>query len=142
MRDDVRKLIQEALEATIEESKGRDLAPNQNTSKLYQNHGQQERLEQELERLKRILKLGYELKVRWIPNDDSKLSGEVKGEIIYIYERNGDLAMETLKHELIDYTISKVIEPYGEVTNRLIALINDDAYRRKERLADTIALLM
>lgn len=35
-------------------------------------------LEAELERLKKILKLGYELKVRWIPNNNSKISGEVR----------------------------------------------------------------
>jgi len=135
MRDDVRKLIEEALKATFEETK--ELAPD---PKL--KYDLQRKLEQELERLKKVLKLGYELKVRWIPNDDSKLSGEVKGEIIYIYERNGDLALETLKHELIDYTISKVIEPYSEITNRLIAPINDNVYKRKEKLADTIALLI
>jgi hypothetical protein len=35
-------------------------------------------LERELERLKRILALGYELKAKRIPNGNSKLSGEVK----------------------------------------------------------------
>lgn len=105
-------------------------------------HDLQNKLERELERLKRTLKIGYELKVKWITNNNSKLSGEVKGEIIYIYEENEELAIETLKHEFIDYAISKVIEPYGEVTNRLIALINDDAYKRKEKVVDALALLV
>jgi len=102
----------------------------------------QKKLEAELERLKKILKLGYELKVRWIPNNNSKLSGEVKGETIYIYDEEEELALETLKHEFIDYAISKVIEPYKEVTNRLISLINDDAYRRKERLVEALCHLI
>ena len=46
----------------------------------------QKRLEEELERLKRSLDAGYNLRVRWIPNGKSKLSGEVKGTVIYIYE--------------------------------------------------------
>lgn len=33
----------------------------------------QKKLENELERLKRILQMGYELKVRWIPNGSEKV---------------------------------------------------------------------
>ena len=102
----------------------------------------QKRLEEELERLKRVLRLGYELEVRWIPNGNSKLSGEVKGDFIYIYDRDEELALETLKHEFIDYAISKVIEPYKEVTNRLIALINENAYQRKEKLVESLCQLI
>lgn len=102
----------------------------------------QERLEVELERLKRILKMGYELKVLWIPNNNSKISGEVRGTHIYVYDEDREVAMETLKHEFVDYAISKVIEPYREVTNRLIALINEDAYKRKERLVGFLCQLI
>jgi hypothetical protein len=93
-------------------------------------------LEEELERLKRLLKMGYELKVVWSPNNNSNLSGEVKGETIYIYEEECDKALETLRHEFLDHAISQVIEPYRNVTNKLITLINEEAYRRKERLVE------
>jgi len=106
------------------------------------NYNLQKKLEAELERLMRILKLGYELKVRWIPNNNSKLSGEVKGETIYIHDEEEELALETLKHEFIDYAISKVVEPYKEMTNRLISLINEDAYRKKERLVENLCRLI
>lgn len=96
----------------------------------------------ELEKLKRTLKLGYELRVKWGPNGNSNLSGEVRGEIIYIYDEEEELALETLKHEFIDYAISKVIEPYKEVTNKLISLINEDTYRRKEKLVDALSQLI
>jgi len=102
----------------------------------------QKRLETELEKLKRILKMGYELKVLWIPNSNSKLSGEVRGDCIYIYEDDEGVAVETLKHEFIDYAISKVIEPYREVTNRLISIINEDAYKKKEKLVDCLCQLI
>lgn len=102
----------------------------------------QERLEEELERLKRVLKMGYELKVRWIPNNNSKLSGEVKVETIYIYDEEEELALETLKHEFVDYAISKVIEPYKEVTNKMITLVNEIAYTRKERLVEVLTQLV
>jgi len=102
----------------------------------------QRKLEAKLERLKKILKLGYELKVRWTLNNNSKLSGEVKAETIYIYDENEESAIEILKHEFIDYAVSKVIEPYKEVTNKLILLINEDTYKRKEKLVETLCKLI
>ncbi|MBS7613411.1 hypothetical protein KEJ48_04080 [Candidatus Bathyarchaeota archaeon] len=98
----------------------------------------QRKLEDELERLKHKLKMGYELEVEWIPNNNSKLSGEVKGETIYIYEEDFDRALKTLRHEFLDYTISQIIEPYKKVANQLILLINEEAYRRKEKLIEAL----
>lgn len=85
--------------------------------------------------------MGYELKVVWLPNN-LKLSGEVKGGTIYVYDEEERLALETLKHEFIDYAISNVIEPYKEVTNKLIMLINEEAYKRKEKLVETLGELV
>ncbi|MEM2914591.1 MAG: hypothetical protein QXH91_04235 [Candidatus Bathyarchaeia archaeon] len=102
----------------------------------------QKKLENELERLKRILQMGYELKVRWIPNGSDKLSGEVKGDFIYIYDEDEEVAINTLKHEFLDYAISQVIEPYKQVTNRLIGLINEDNYKKKEKLVEKLSLLI
>lgn len=98
----------------------------------------QKELETELERLKRIMKLGYELKVRCIPNNNSRISGEVRGDCIYVYDENMEVASETLKHEFLDYAISRVVEPYKDVTNKLIMLINEEAYRRKEKLVEAL----
>ena len=60
-----------------------------------------------------------------------------------IPETAGDLrkALETLWHEFLDYYISKTIEPYKEVTNKLIALINEEAYKRKEQVIEAITKL-
>lgn len=98
----------------------------------------QRRLEDELERLKRILKQCYELRVRWVPSDTARISGEVKGVWILIYDEDVEVALETLRHEFIDYAISKVVEPYKEITNSLIAIVNDIAYREKERLVESL----
>ena len=102
----------------------------------------QEILEEELERLKRRLQIGCELKVIWIPNDDSNLSGEVKGDKIFIYEQDKEKALETLRHEFLGYAISQIIEPYRQVTNKLIKLINEQAYRGKERLVESLKSLI
>ncbi|MEM4650104.1 MAG: hypothetical protein QXP78_05515, partial [Candidatus Bathyarchaeia archaeon] len=97
----------------------------------------QKKLEFELNKLKKKLELGYELKVEWVPCDNGKLAGEVKNNIIYVYEENLDKALEVLKHEFLDYAISKAIEPY-KVANKLIMLINEEAYKRKEKLIEVL----
>jgi hypothetical protein len=102
----------------------------------------QRKLEMELERLKRKLSLGYELKVRWIPDNDNKLSGEVKGDVIYVYNEDESGALEVLRHEFLDYAISQVIEPYKEIANNLIMLMNKEAYRRKERIVEALMKLV
>lgn len=95
-----------------------------------------------MERLKHRLQMGYELKVIWIPDDDSSLSGEVRGDKIFIYERDEEKALETLRHEFLDYAISQVVEPYRQVANKLVKLINEEAYRRKERLVERLKVLI
>jgi len=104
--------------------------------------GIQRKLEDELERLKKILRLGYELGVIWVPTSNKNLSGEVKGAFIHVYDQDEEIALATLKHEFIDFAISKVVEPYKEVTNKLISLLNEDAYRRKEKLVEALTRLL
>jgi len=99
------------------------------------------RLREELRRLQALLGCGYDLKLVWAPGHDSSLDGEVKGRILYIYSRNQRQALKTLRHEFFDYSISQLIEPYRDVTNALIGLINRQAYARKERLVESLARL-
>lgn len=99
-------------------------------------------LEAELEWLKRFFWLGLELNVVWKPNPDGKLSGEVKNNLIYVYEVDEEKAVDTLRHEFLDYCLSQAIEPYKEVTNRLIRMINDDAYRKKEKIVNKLVKLL
>ena len=98
--------------------------------------------EEELEKLKRKLQIGYELKVIWTPDDDSNLSGEVIGNDIFIYKRDKEGALETLRHEFLDYAISQTIEPYRQVANKLIKLINEQAYKKKEKLVESLKNLI
>jgi len=99
------------------------------------------RLREELRRLQALLGCGHDLKLVWAPGHDSDLDGEVKGRILYIYSRSQRQALKTLRHEFFDYSISQLIEPYREVTNALIGLINRQAYTRKERLVESLVRL-
>jgi len=99
-------------------------------------------LETELERLKKILEAGYDLRVKYMPSNSSRVSGQARGRYICVYDEERELALDTLRHEFLDYAISKVIEPYKDVTNRLIALVNDYAYKRKEQLVESFVQLI
>jgi len=78
----------------------------------------------------------------WLPDSHSKLSGEVKGDQIRVYEVDEEKALETLKHEFLDYLISKSAEPYEKVTNLLIKMVNDEGYARKEKLVEALSQLL
>jgi len=102
----------------------------------------QKALEEELEKLKNRSGYRVDLKVLWIPKAESRLSGEVKEDIIYIYEHEVDRALEALRHEFVDFMVSRVIEPYREVANKLMELLNTMLYRRKEEVVEAILKLL
>ena len=102
----------------------------------------QTKLEDQLERIQGKLGLGLGLRVVWMPNADSDLAGEVKNNLIYVYEVDEEKAVDTLRHEFLDYCISQAIEPYKDVTNKLIRMINEEAYRKKERVVEALVKLL
>ena len=118
------------------------LKSRRKTRKVNEANNFQIKLEDELERLKKKSNFGQELKVIWLPSYDSKLSGEVKNGTIYIYEHNEDEAIETLRHEFVDYIVSQAIEPYKLVINKLIQLLNETAYEKKEKVVETLVKLL
>ena len=54
------------------------------------------------------------------------------------FEKAGDI----LRHEFVDYCVSKAIEPCGAATNNLIRSINEDAYGQKERIVEALKRLL
>jgi len=102
----------------------------------------EEKLKNELKALKRKAGITDDLDVVWAPDADSKLSGEVRGNTIYIYESEEEKAVNTLIHEFIDLLVSRTLELYVSFANAMIKLLNDIAYRRKEEIIETIARLL
>jgi hypothetical protein len=98
-----------------------------------------QQLERELSKLKNRFQIALELQLEWLPGGDSKKSGEVIGRTIYIYERDESKALDTLRHEFIDYIISVELEaPYKRLINKLISVFEEDMYERKERLIEKL----
>ena len=98
-------------------------------------------LEEELRRLEGILGINDRLRVEWVPDGRRKLSGEVRGKTIFVYDRESESALETLRHELVDYLVCQAIQPYKEIANRLILFVNDRAYQEKEEMVEKLVRL-
>jgi hypothetical protein len=101
-----------------------------------------DKLPKELQNLKQKRGLGHELDVKWLPGEKEGLCGEVKGDCIFVYSENQNEALQTLRHEFLDCSISEVIEPYQKIANQLVALINDETYQRKEKLVEALTRLI
>ena len=81
--------------------------------------------------------MGANLRLLWIPNENSDKHGEVKGDTIIIYDKDEEAALKTLKHEFVDYIYVKdVVDPLVKYINLQKNLIDKLIYERKERIVD------
>ena len=62
--------------------------------------------------------------------------------MIFIYEVDEEEAIDALRHEVVDYLISKVVEPYRAFANKLVELMNEEAYKRKEQVIGSLKRLI
>jgi hypothetical protein len=82
--------------------------------------------------------MGQELKLEWSPNNGPK-SGEVTGTMIQIYEADLEKALDTLRHEFIEYLLTRdLVAPYKRLINKLISLLEEEMYDRKEKLVERL----
>jgi len=89
-------------------------------------------------------KLGIRhLELLWVPDASKRLSGEVKNGVLYIYEGNEERALETLKHELIDYLItSRIVKPLVDLVNLLIRSKESEIYGEKEKIVGVLSRML
>ena len=100
-------------------------------------------LEEELARLKRTVPFEETLTVCWTPQKHSKVSGEVVGNTIYIYDEDPQEAKNTLKHEYLDCLLTrKMIEPLIAIVNTLIKLKEMEIYKAKEQIVSILSKLV
>lgn len=103
----------------------------------------QRALEEELSRLKGVIPFEEALTVCWTPRSHSKISGEVIGDTVYIYDENAQEAVNTLKHEYLDCLFTrKMIEPLITIVNAFIKLKERDIYKEKERIVANLLKLI
>ena len=100
-------------------------------------------LEEELARLRRMIPFEESLTVCWRPRSHSEVSGEVVGDTVYVYDENGQEAMNTLKHEYLDCLLTrKMVEPLIAMVNTFIKLKEREIYEEKERIVTNLLKLI
>jgi hypothetical protein len=89
------------------------------------------------------LALNENIKVVWLPDATKEVSGEVKQNVIFIYEAQEEEAVSALRHELIDYCLtSRIVNPLVNLVNLLIKSREAKIYKEKEKLVDVFSNLM
>lgn len=107
-----------------------------------------EALKRELKRLQQSTGLGHELSVIWLPDhkhsskEGKPLKGQVKNNLISIYLSELSEALETLKHEFIEYLFSQAIQPYVDTINLLNSRLELEAYLKRETIVKALTNLL
>jgi hypothetical protein len=104
------------------------------------------KLESELMRLKRKVGLGFDVKVAWHPSETKIVKGReveelVEGNIIHIYTPDPNRALELLRHGFAEWLLNQHSKPYRMLINKLLDLLEDLYYERKEEVADALTKL-
>jgi len=93
--------------------------------------------------LKNLLEITGLAGVVWKPNQLGTISGEVKNGVVYIYEYGEDTALQTLRHEIVDYHISsRLIRPLIGIINSLIKSREAEIYKKKEKKIEQLSKLL
>ncbi|MDE1767147.1 MAG: hypothetical protein KGI27_12880 [Thaumarchaeota archaeon] len=82
------------------------------------------------------------LDVAWIPRIDSSKEGEVVGKTIFVYSQDPVQAIETLRHEFVDYLVCKAMKPYQDMVNALLSVLSEKTYRKKEEVVESILKML
>ncbi len=102
-----------------------------------------ERLGRELDRLLQRLGLADQLQVKWLPDGKADLSGEVVGSTVYVYEKEPSQALDTLRHEVVEYLLVKHHEEdYVTMINALVDVFNQVMMKRREQLVDRLSRIL
>jgi len=92
-------------------------------------------------KLKNILdSLNLPLDVVWIPKANMPIHGEIKENVILIYDAGEKTAIDTFEHEVYEYKFKEVTKLYRVMVNSLIDIIEKEIYSRKETFFDFLPL--
>ena len=89
-----------------------------------------------------LFQLNIPLTVNWIPNSGRTIHGEIKENILFIYDENMSEMWTTFTHEMIEFKLKKVTSVYRETVNALIEVIQKMVYNEKETFIEAIPSLI
>jgi hypothetical protein len=96
-------------------------------------------LESELSRLQKLCRMGFQVKVEWLPGkmkryDGKQLAEEVISDTIFIYARDQQEALCLVAHGFSEWLLNTHSRPYREMINMLIGLFELEQYQSKEKI--------
>ena len=80
--------------------------------------------------------LGINLKVLWQPDCTKTVHGEIKGNVIFLYDAEASEVWQTFAHEVTEYKLQAVTRPYRILVNNLIEAFEKSIYCEKEQFID------
>src|SRR5208283_2805086 len=86
-----------------------------------------------------LIQLGINLVVVWNPDNSKSVHGEIKGNVIFLYDSEKDEAWSTFTHEVTEYKLQAVTRPYRILINNLLLLFKTAIFftNRNSRRAST-----
>ncbi len=102
------------------------------------------KLNKELNRLQNIFNTGYNLSVRYLPNEirysenGKPLAGEVVNDIIIIYEAKEDKAIDALHHEFLEYLITPLLKDSFYIISYQNKIITKLLLNKKEDIVEQL----
>lgn len=89
-----------------------------------------------------LCRLGVNLNVKWQPDCSKSVHGEIKGNVILLYDSNEAEAWLTFTHEITEYKLQNVTRPYRLMINSLIDALEKSVYAEKEQFIDFLPKMM
>lgn len=80
--------------------------------------------------------LGINLVVLWTPNESKSVHGEIKGNVIFLYDSEKAEAWSTFTHEVTEYKLQAVTRSYRILVNNLIEAFEKSIYAEKEQFIE------
>ncbi len=76
----------------------------------------------------------------WIGSEGK--AGEVVDNMVYVYCRNREAAVQVLRHEVLHYELAVSRKPLVDVINALLGRANEEVYQKEERIIDRLLALI
>ena len=80
--------------------------------------------------------LGINLVVLWKPDKSKSVHGEIKGNVIFLYDSEKSEAWSTFTHEVTEHKLQAVTRPYRILVNNLIEAVEKSIYAEKEQFIE------
>ena len=104
-----------------------------------------EKLKQELKFLQNKFNKGYELTLKYLPNEvrysenNKPLSGEIVNDIIIIYEAKEEKAVQALYHEYFEYLIIPLLKDSFYIISYQNKIITQLLLNKKEEIVEQLS---